>query len=242
MKHLDLFAGIGGFALACRWANIETVGFCEIDEFCIKILNKNFPNIPNHTDITKLNGATYENIDLLTAGFPCQPYSVSGKQKGQNDPRDMLCELLRVISESKPRWLILENSPNALNMVFGKIKSELESIGYEVAEPLCIPACAVNADHRRQRAWICANLNPCGLQRGSEKAFQGFPSLSLKSTGIFESQRSRQRLSEPRNIRSYNGLPNGVDRIKSLGNSLVPQLAYRLIEIIKYVDRLGYRK
>ena len=242
LKHLDLFSGIGGFALAAQWAGFETVGFCEINEWARKLLSQNFPNIPIHDDIKTMKGGNYGTIDLLTGGFPCQPYSVSGKQRGKNDERDCLPDMLRIIEESRPRWVISENSYNFLNMEFNEIKTFLEAIGYEVGEPLIIPACAVNADHRRKRAWICAYSNEGRLQGGGEKEVQGSTALQKQSSRVFESERSRRCISKPRMLRSYNGLPYGVDRIKGLGNAIVPQVAYNIIKSIVDIEKDNLRE
>jgi DNA (cytosine-5)-methyltransferase 1 len=235
MEHLDLFTGIGGFSLAARWAGIRTVAMCEIEEFPRKVLQKNFPGIPIHHDIRELNGSEYAGIDIITGGFPCQPYSRAGKQQGEGDARDLWPEMLRVISESRPRWVVGENSSNILNMAFDQIKADLEAIGYEVGEPLCIPAGAVNADHRRERSWICANSNQVGLQRSSEETVQRVAGLPIEPAGIFPSKRSRSSISKPENLRGYTGIPSGVDRIKALGNAVVPQVAYEILRCIRAV-------
>ena len=109
LKHLDLFSGIGGFALAAQWAGIETVAFCEIDDFACKVLNKNFPCIPVHRDIRELDGSLYAGIDLITGGYPCQPFSTAGKRKGADDPRHLWPEMFRVIKQSRPSWIVCEN-------------------------------------------------------------------------------------------------------------------------------------
>lgn len=225
MKVLDLFSGIGGFSLGLERAGMETVAFCEFDPHARAILGKHWPDVPIHDDIRTLDATAYRgSIDIICGGFPCQPYSRSGKQLGANDGRDLWPQMLRIIRECRPRWVIGENSSNVLNMVFGQIKTDLEAIGYEVGEPLCIPAGAVNADHRRERAWICAHANHVGLQGSREKEVQGFTGLQIQPAGVFPTERSRAVLSEPRNLRSYHGIPCGVDRIKRLGNAVVPQI------------------
>lgn len=225
MNVLDLFSGIGGFSLGLERAGMTTVAFCEYEPHARKILAKHWPEVPVHNDIRSLDGVQYRGtVDVVCGGFPCQPYSVAGKRRGSDDERDLWPQMLRVVSEARPSWVIGENSPNVLNLAFGKIKADLEGIGYEVGEPLVIPACAVNADHRRARAWICAYSNAGRLQGGGAKAVSGFYGIPVESAGIFPSERSRSSISEPRNLRSYHGVPKGVDRIKRLGNSLVPQI------------------
>ena len=151
MRHLDLFSGIGGFALAAQWVwgeAHEVVSFCEIDPYCQKVLKKHWPDTPIHDDITTMNGKRYAGtIDLLTGGFPCQPYSVSGKQEGAEDDRAIWPEMLRIIEECRPAWVIGENVAGIINMDLDRVLSDLESKGY-TTETYCIPACATGALHR----------------------------------------------------------------------------------------------
>lgn len=154
-RHLDLFTGVGGFSLAARWTGWETIGFSEIDPYCCKVLAKNFPGIPNYGDITKLDGRTI-TADLITGGFPCQPFSFAGKQQGQNDERYLWPEMLRVIAECQPTWCLCENVVGLIGLALERVCVDLESLGFEV-QPLVIPACAVNAPHRRDRVWILAH-------------------------------------------------------------------------------------
>lgn len=152
MTHVDLFSGIGGFALAARWAGFKTVQFVEIDAFCRKVLQKNFVGVPIHDDI-KTFQYTGERPFILTGGFPCQPYSCAGKRRGKEDDRALWPEMLRVVSEAKPDWVIGENVGGFINMGLDDCISDLENQGYEV-QAFIIPACAVNAPHRRDRVWI----------------------------------------------------------------------------------------
>jgi site-specific DNA-cytosine methylase len=215
MNVLDLFSGIGGFSLGLQRAGFTTVQFVEIDPFCQKVLNKNFPGVPIHDDIktfhwpiadtgclrqeiskeqtagieqcaeattyteseqthaTEQRGLYAEScgedrtrIDLICGGFPCQPFSCAGKRKGTEDDRFLWPEMLRVISEVQPAWVIAENVGGLYSqqdgMVFGQVLSDLEAQGYEV-QPFLIPACAVNAPHRRDRWWFIANRTKQGL-------------------------------------------------------------------------------
>ena len=151
---MDLFSGIGGFGLAAKWAGIDTVAFCEIDPYCKKVLKKNFPNTPIFEDICKLKrGDLNEAVDLITGGFPCQPFSIAGKKKGTKDNRDLWPQMFRVVKEFKPTWVIGENVTNFLNMAFERTKIDMESQGYEV-RTLIIPACSVGAPHKRDRVWM----------------------------------------------------------------------------------------
>jgi len=191
--HLDLFSGIGGFAIAAQACGYKTIGFCEREPYAQQILNERFGavlenaisgngecrqsngsgirqpkagqganNHPGrssapilHPDIFNLDGTDYAGVDLLTGGFPCQPFSVAGKRRGAEDDRAIWPEMLRVIREAKPTWIIGENVFGIVTMELDNILSDLESLGYS-AWPLVIPACAVDARHRRDRVWIIA--------------------------------------------------------------------------------------
>lgn len=168
LKVLDLFSGIGGFSLGLHRAGMETVAFCEKDEFCQKVLAKNFPNFPIHDDITTLNKDFLhdKHIDIICGGFPCQPFSNAGKKKGRQDDRDLWPEMFRVIKETKPTWVIGENVAGFIGMEFTRTKINLESIGYSV-QPFIIPACAVGTQHRRDRVWIIAHLDSEQLRKQS---------------------------------------------------------------------------
>jgi len=151
--HLDLFSGIGGFALAAGWAGFETIGFCDNEPYAQAVLKKHWPNVPIHGDIKTLDGTAYRGVTLLTGGFPCQPYSSSGKQRGKDDDRHLWPEMLRVIQQAKPSWVIGENVVGIINMELEQVCIDLEACGYEV-EPIIIPACGVDTPHRRNRVWI----------------------------------------------------------------------------------------
>jgi DNA (cytosine-5)-methyltransferase 1 len=164
MKVLDLFAGIGGFSYAAHLLGWQTTAFVERDKFCQKVLRKNFgQDIKIYDDITTFDAREYAGtIDVVCGGFPCQPFSQAGKQKGRADERHLFPQMLRVISEVKPTFVVAENVRRILTIeggeVFKEIIASLESEGYEVAT-FCIPACAVNAPHKRDRIWIIANAD-----------------------------------------------------------------------------------
>lgn len=158
--HIDLFAGIGGFLLAAESAGFRTIVFCEKNEFCKKVLRKNWPHIPIESDIEHFNGRKYHGTDLLTGGFPCQPFSQAGKRKGKADDCYLWPDMFRIIQESNPAWVLGENVDGLDGLGLDDSISDLESIGYEVAPPLEIPACAQDAKHPRNRIWIIANFNP----------------------------------------------------------------------------------
>ena len=170
LSHLGLFEGIGGFSLAARWMGWETVAWCEWNPFCQKILSHHFPNAEGFSDITKTDFTKYANkIDILTGGFPCQPYSVAGKRKGKADSRHLWPEMLRAIGEVQPAYIVGENVGGLLTwnggLVFNEVQTDLEAKGYEV-QSFVLPACAVNAPHRRDRVWIVAKNTNGGINGG----------------------------------------------------------------------------
>jgi DNA (cytosine-5)-methyltransferase 1 len=161
MKHLGLFEGIGGFSLAARWMGWETLAWCEWNEFGQKVLKHHFPEAEGFGDIKKTDFTKYANrIDIITGGFPCQPYSSAGKRKGKEDERHLWPEMLRAIREVQPSYVVGENVRGLTNwnggLVFDEVQADLEAEGYEVL-PFLLPACAVNAPHRRDRIWFVAH-------------------------------------------------------------------------------------
>jgi DNA (cytosine-5)-methyltransferase 1 len=154
--HLDLFSGIGGFALAAGWAGFETVGFCDNEPYAQAVLKKHWPNVPIHGDIKTLDGTAYRGVTLLSGGFPCQPFSNAGKRRGKDDDRYLWPQMLRVIQEARPAWIVGENVAGIIGLALEQVCSDLEASGYDV-EPIIIPACGVDAPHRRNRIWILAN-------------------------------------------------------------------------------------
>jgi len=159
-KHGSLFSGIGGFDLAAEWMGWENVFHCEWNEFGKRVLNYYWPNAISYDDITKTDFTVHRGtIDILTGGFPCQPYSVAGKRKGKEDERHLWPEMLRTIREIQPRYVVGENVVGLISwdggLVFHEVQTDLESEGYEVW-PFILPACAVNAPHRRDRVWFIA--------------------------------------------------------------------------------------
>lgn len=172
MKHGSLFSGIGGFDLASEWMGWENVFHCEWNEFGKKVLKHYWPNSESFDDITKTDFTNYENkIDILTGGFPCQPYSMAGKRLGKDDDRHLWPEMLRAIREIKPRWIVGENVLGIVNwnggLVFDEVQADLEGEGYEV-QPYILPAVSVGAPHRRDRVWFVAFKNSNEIRRGSD--------------------------------------------------------------------------
>ena len=175
MTHGSLFSGIGGFDLAAEWMGWENKFHCEWNEFGQRVLHHYWPDAELFTDITKSNFTKYANtIDVLTGGFPCQPYSAAGKRLGKEDERHLWPEMLRAIKEIAPRYVVGENVRGLTNwnggMVFDEVCTDLENLGYQVA-PYLIPACATNAPHRRERIWFVAYATSgWGRQQPSENS------------------------------------------------------------------------
>lgn len=156
--HLDLFSGIGGFALACRWNNIQTVGFVEYEDYPRRVLSKQFPGVPLFGDIHDFDATPFRGVDLLTGGYPCQPFSQAGKRKGKEDVRHLWPEMFRVITQARPSWVLAENVAGHINLGLDEVLLDLESEGY-TCRTVMVPACAKNALHRRDRVWIIAKRN-----------------------------------------------------------------------------------
>ena len=160
MTHGSLFSGIGGFDLAAHWMGWDNIFHCEWNEFSQKVLKHHFPTSKSYNDITKTDFSIHRGeIDILTGGFPCQPYSSAGERLGKADERHLFPEMLRAIKEIKPRWVIGENVRGLVSweggLVFEEVCSDLEGEGYEV-QPVLIPAAAKNAPHKRERVWFIA--------------------------------------------------------------------------------------
>lgn len=268
-RHLDLFSGIGGFSLAAQWvwgADLEVVAFCEKDEYCRKVLTRHWPNVPIVKDIRDVKDE-YGTIDMLTGGFPCQPFSVAGKQRGKDDDRFLWPSMLDAIEKTGPTWVVVENVIAIDDMlVLDQIISDLESLGYEVGDPLEIPACAVGADHRRLRTWVVGDSYCCSEPDSAkhEKACV----LPASSSAIGDTVRKGPqgcyteheiscgpqapfpKSSHDRadvwselsrlggDLRIGDGLSVGMVRhmVKALGNAILPAIAGQIMSAIKYIE------
>jgi len=200
---LDLFSGIGGFSLGLESTGFfKTIGFVEKDKFCQKVLQKNFPNIPIEDDVRNVKGEKFR-ADVITGGFPCQPFSVAGKRKGTDDDRFLWDETIRIVSEQKPKWFIGENVEGIINiqdgMVFRQIHDDLESEGFET-QSLIIPASGVGAWHQRKRVWIL----------GYSKHY-GSSSSEIKEGNIKINDGSSKRQNETLQSKGANGSTNNGD-------------------------------
>jgi DNA (cytosine-5)-methyltransferase 1 len=241
----SLFSGIGGIDLGLDRAGMVCRWQVEIDPFCRRVLAKHWPDVPKFGDIRELTGGELERVDLIAGGFPCQPHSLAGKRQASADERDLWGEFARIIRRVKPRWVLAENVPGLLSSesgrFFGRVLGDLAEAGYD-AEWSCIPAAAVGAPHIRDRVWILAY--PRREHRG--QAEQGINQCDCvfpqgKRWAASERSEDRQLVAlvpgiHPRAsedwwraqsgmARSANGVPNRVDRLRGLGNAVVPQVA-----------------
>lgn len=240
MKHLDLFSGIGGFALAAKWCGIETLEFVEKDGFCQKILEKNFPGIKISNDIV---GYEYKekNVDLITAGFPCQDISQNGKRAGIEGKRSGLWgETKRVLEEVQPNFAIVENVANLRSLGLGRVLKDLWEIGYN-AEWHIIPARSVGTLHQRERIFIIAHAMRLRMERILEEGFYREPCFSWhKDVRCIEDLRERSLLFTPTLCGVVDGVPNRSHRLKALGNAIVPQIAKQIFEqVIQENERIN---
>lgn len=279
LRHLDLFSGLGGFSLGLEaTGGFETVAFCDIEKFSRKVLKKHWPNVKQYKDIKEL---TYEQIkedtlapiDIITGGYPCQPFSVAGSQLGEKDKRHLWPDMFRIIKECKPTWVIGENVGGHIKLGLDTVLQDLESEGYSV-RAFSISASSIGANHQRERVWIIAHSNVENTRQhgGRIKPTWNTESIgprtseetqwstntdkingsseratSMGESSDTDSQRlqglgSEQQLRkdeterptswerwwefEPNVGRVANGVPQRVDRLKGLGNSLVPAIPY----------------
>ena len=197
MKHGSLFSGIGGFDLASEWMGWENLFHCEWNDFGQKVLKHYWPDAETFTDITKTDFTKYANkIDILTGGFPCQPYSAAGKRLGKEDERHLWPEMLRAIREISPSWVVGENVRGLVNwsggLVFEEVQTDLEAEGYEV-QPFLLPASGVNAPHQRERIWFVAYSNSSRHKAGRKEEAEkdGIQSKKRQEVGTREPKRNR---------------------------------------------------
>jgi len=273
LRMLDLFAGIGGFSYAGEKlvGGFETVAFCEYDEHAQKVLRKHWPDTEIIGDIRELaNDADRFRgmVDIITGGYPCQPFSLAGVRRGDQDDRHLWPEMLRVIEAVRPRWVIGENVAGHISMGLDTVLSDLEAAGY-ASRCYVVPAVAADAPHRRDRVWVVAHA---GCQRqGAEVSRSGGQSIDGTAQGQrtearnrfadcgedvadtnreglegtewqgFEGRGERPSIGswwkpEPELGRVANGIPRRVHRLRQLGNSIVPQVAARILYAIKEAD------
>lgn len=270
LTHLSLFSGIGGLDLAAEWAGFTTVGQCEFADYPTKVLEKHWPDVPRWRDIRTLTKESFyertglRTVDVISGGFPCQPFSVAGKQKGKGDDRYLWPEMLRVITELRPRCVVGENVPGIIKIAAGQVVKDLERAGYHVVV-FNFEAAAVGAWHRRSRVFFTgladvADADGSGLQgreqpetpdaaedageqpsrvpagECSEAVYDAMCSGCAGDARWGKSQEladGRCWAAEPDVGRVAHGIPNRVDRLKCLGNAVVPQQAYPIFRALK---------
>lgn len=278
MEFGSLFAGIGGFDLGLIRAGMKPAWQVEIDEFCQKVLEKNFPDVERFRDVKEVGKKNLRPVDVVVGGFPCQPHSLAGKRKGAEDDRDLWPEYRRIIEELRPRWVIGENVPGIRTTILDQVLSDLESLDY-ATRTLIIPACAFDAPHRRERVFIVAHANQDSqsgkpeyerweisrtMVPNTDAARNGAqgdvrdvtnseePGLShrgqTRTQAIQDEANGRmaqpglERRSgswwsvEPDVGRVADGVPNRVDRLRALGNAVVPQVVEWIGRMIVEVD------
>ena len=261
--HIDLFSGIGGFALACRWAGIETIAFCEIEKYAQRVLRKNFPGIRIFEDVRQFPATEFREPFLLTGGYPCQPFSQAGKRRGAEDDRHLWPSMFGIIRTSRPTWILAENVAGHVTLGLDEVLADLESEDYAV-QPIIVPACAVDAPHRRDRVWIFADSNNARrVKQWRTKSIQSelvaakcdcrdvsdSTSIRRKQIGIQgrdnkqsahnskNSSNARSSWSAEPNVgRVAHGVRNRMDRLRGLGNAIVPQVAYEIIRAMIEAD------
>lgn len=325
LTHLSLFSGIGGLDLAAEWAGFQTVGQCEFADYPTKVLEKHWPDVPRWRDIRTLTKESFyertgrRTVDVISGGFPCQPFSVAGKQRGKEDERYLWPEMLRVIRELRPHCVVGENVPGIIRIAAGQVVKDLEQAGYHVVV-LNFEAAAVGAWHRRSRVFFVASDDPDvadtdspgfkgNQQPGAPDAAEderkcpsygaackcgealhdplcvgagGIPDVAYANgarpgKGANEEYAASRRLApqfrpptsgeplhntvrggcdgndrrsksqeladgrcwaaEPGVGRVAHGIPHRVDRLKCLGNAVVPQQAYPIFRAIADVER-----
>ena len=322
MRHVDICSGIGGFALGFEWAELSSpVLFCDIEPWSRKILAKHWPDVPIAEDVKELANdpdGLVPDCDIITAGYPCQPFSLAGERRGSEDDRHLWPYILSIIEAKRPSWCVFENVYGHVSMGLDEVLSDLEGQGY-AARPFIVPACAADAPHRRDRVWIIArNVGDTDSQQwGTTQKDRGLDldravldqrqgreetntaqgsggnvayAKSLHSNGSGEHSQQGQRqepkprdsrgsddvahadsegsqgqrreprlvsqretehsarsgsqevrarkvwLPEPAVGRVANGIPRRVDRLRGLGNAIVPQIAMRIGQTIKQVE------
>ena len=254
LTHLSLFSGIGGLDLAAEWAGFETVGQCEWADYPTKVLEKHWPNVPRWRDIRNVTGIQVaekcgKEITVLSGGFPCQPHSLAGKRLASGDKRDLWRELARIIREVRPKWVVAENVPGILSSehgrFFGRVLRDLANMGYDAGWGV-FSAFQAGMEHERKRVFIVAHTNRIrwnGMDDGWEKLPENNEvhiceeRKSVQAPNIFEYALRKLSGADSELLRKDDGVPVALDRLKSLGNAVVPQQGYPIFRAIADIER-----
>jgi len=248
LRHVDLCSGIGGFALGFQWAELsQPVLFCDIEPWSRKVLRKHWPDVPIAEDVKELANdpdGLVPDCDILTAGYPCQPFSVAGDRRGTEDDRHIWPEIFTIIKRKRPTFCVFENVYGHISMGIDEVLYDLERAGNST-RAFVVPAVACDAPHRRDRVWIIAR----NVADTSSKRLQGSQRLRKNKTKDRQrgegangsaaqcSDDARRQTHfwkpEPPVGRVAHGIPRRVDRLRGLGNAIVPQIAQRIGETIK---------
>lgn len=253
LTHLSLFSGIGGLDLAAEWAGFETVGQCEWADYPTKVLEKHWPGVPRWRDIRDVTGIQVaekcpKEITVISGGFPCQPHSLAGKRLASADERDLWGEFARVICEVKPRWVVAENVPGLLSSehgrFFGRVLRDLASMGYYAGWGV-FSAFQAGMAHERKRVCIVANskrigrngMVDCGEKRieNNAKNFSKEREL-IKALDVFEYALRTLSGTDGELLRNDDGISTGLDRLKCIGNAVVPQQFYPVFKAIADIE------
>lgn len=234
ITQIGLFAGIGGFELAARWMGWETVAWVEIEPYCQQILQKQFQKTKAHDDIKTTDFTIYRGtIDLLTGGDPCQGNSVIGKMEGENYKGFLWPEQLRAISECRPVRVVNENVEGSIsNGVLDRKISDLNTLGYTCWPPLVIPASFAGACHQRKRVWLVAYDAQGRLERGDSFYTPGNRQTKIGPMAALVDVQNGAVSVKPEFLRNYDGVPHRMDRIRALGNTVVPQVVFLIYKMM----------
>lgn len=265
-RMIDLCAGIGGFSLAARWCGVEAIGHVEIDNFCRSVLAKNFPEAKHHDDVRTFNSRMIGEwigdgkLWLITAGYPCQPFSLAGQRRGQHDDRHIWPDIARIVADARPAWCLFENVVGHISLGLDDVLDDLAGIGY-AAQAVVVPAVAVDAPHIRKRVWVVANANSVGFEdyAGELLLQQEEPALAVRG----ENGPGGYEATQPGLGAQAHGIPGWVARcgdwesgvtrtvpsypgytakMKALGNSIVPQVALEFMRAMQEADDGALRR
>ena len=240
LRHGSLFSGIGGIDLGLQWAGIETVWQVERDPFCRRVLEKHWPRVRRFSDVRECGKHNLATVDIISGGFPCQDISVAGKRRGLNGRRSRLFwQMARIIRELRPRWVLIENVSRLLRTHGDGVLAEMEGAGYE-CWPFVLGAKEIGATHQRSRAWIlCRRIDAGGDGQADEGMGVAGPAFSENATralaaAIEEWNRRRDELVSGNGragrdayagiVRASHGIPYWLDRLRAVGNAVVPQI------------------